>query len=112
MIVYLFNLIFSIIISFISDKYNKKKLFFLIGGVWGIIIGFQFNVGRDYFNYLEIFENSNKIINYFYEKEYIFYYFVVGLQKIFENGQYFFLIIAFLEVILFYMILVKSKIKK
>lgn len=27
MIVYLFNLMFSIIISFISDKYNLKKLF-------------------------------------------------------------------------------------
>lgn len=110
-IVYLFNLMFSIIISFISDKYNLKKLFFLIGGIWVIIIGFQFDVGTDYFSYLKIFEDSSKVIKYFYIKEYVFYYFVVGLQKIFKNGQYFFVIIAFLEVVLF-MILVKSKIKK
>ena len=112
MIIYLFNLMFSIIISFISDKYNLKKLFFLIGGIWVIIIGFQFDVGTDYFSYLKIFEDSSKVIKYFYTKEYIFYYFVVELQKIFKNGQYFFAIIAFLEVALFYMILVKSKIKK
>lgn len=110
---YLVNLFFSIFYSYIGDKYKHKKLtLFLILILWSFIIGFQYNVGSDYFAYLKAFENKENLLRYFYSKEYIFYYFIYFYQKIFLNGQYAFFIIAILQNYLFYKILKLSEIKK
>ncbi len=110
---YIFNLIFSIFLSYIGDKYKCKKItLFFILVLWSFIIGFQYNVGADYFSYLKAFENKDLALRYLNLKEYIFYYFIYFYQKIFLNGQYAFFIIAMLQNYLFYKILKLSKVKK
>lgn len=53
--------------------------------LWTLITGSQYNVGRDYFLYDEIYKNINKLNLYVIKKEYLFYY--VNFLKIFTNNS-------------------------
>lgn len=100
--IYLFNLLYSTIYSTFIKK--MKFLYFLpVFIVWVGIIGLQYDVGTDYFSYLNIFNDENYLNIYFNKKEYIFFYFVKILKIFFKNGQSFFIMVSFLENILFYL---------
>ena len=107
--IYIFNVIFSIIYTYFF-RYIKKYnflVFFPIFFLWFLIIGFQYNVGTDYFNYLDIFYDKKVLELYYRKKEYIFYYFIVLLKKFFLNGQSLFISVSFLENLLLYFFIKK-----
>ncbi|WP_415050672.1 EpsG family protein [Fusobacterium ulcerans] len=70
-----------------------------------MIIGLQFGVGTDYFNYLRIYNNPNYLELYFRKKEYIFYFYIKFIKFFFIEGQSFFIITSFLENLIFYIYL-------
>lgn len=103
--IFLINVIVSC--GYLYFTRNIKKINFLyflpIISLWTFILGFQYGVGTDYFNYLEIFNNVDRLNYYYYfKKEYIFFYFVKILRNFFENGQIFFILVSLIENILFY----------
>lgn len=108
--IYLINAIYSILYFYLIKKYKRINfiIFFPIFFIWLIILGFQYGVGTDYFNYLRIYKNTNNIqFLYFSQKEYIFYYFLKLLNFFSKNGQLLFISVSFLENIIFYIFLKK-----
>lgn len=113
--IYLLNLIFSVFYMYFFRKIKKFNflVFFPIFFLWFLIIGFQYGVGTDYFNYLNIFYDENYLSLYYRIKEYLFFYYVKLLKNFFLNGQSLFIMTAFLENLLMYFFikkLVKEKI--
>lgn len=105
--VYLSYLIFSSFFLYIifrkDNSYTYSAFLFCIFPIltfWIIIIGGQYNVGTDYFSYLEYFLEPN-INDRFKENEQLFYYFVLWLNDFGFRGQSIFFIIATIEVIIF-----------
>lgn len=107
--VYFINLIYSTVYFYFIRKIKKINIVSCIPVIitWSIIIGGQYNVGTDYFSYLQIFQNTKYLELYFWKKEYIFYYFIKFLRFFFQNGQILFLFIGIIENILFFIIIKK-----
>lgn len=107
--IYLLNVIFSISYMYVLKKMKKFNfvIFCPIFFLWFFIIGFQYDVGTDYFNYLNIFYNENYLNLYYRIEEYLFFYYVKILKKLFLNGQSLFIITAFLENLLMYFFIKK-----
>lgn len=106
--IYLINLIYSSILSYLFDKTKNRFFIFLMLCIWSFIIGGQYGVGTDYFSYLDIFSNENVLYKYFLKKEYLFYYFVNYLKFI-QNKQWLFFFIAIIENYIFYKLLIYLK---
>ena len=106
--IYLINLIYSSILSYLFDKTKNRFFIFLMLCIWSFIIGGQYGVGTDYFSYLDIFSNENVLYKYFLKKEYLFYYFV-NYFKFIQNKQWLFFFIAIIENYIFYKLLIYLK---
>lgn len=102
--IYFINALFSVSYAYWFKKFKTFNflIFFPIFFIWFLIIGFQYDVGTDYFNYLNIFYNKNLLELYSRKKEYIFYYAILYLKNIFSNGQILFIITSFFENLLMY----------
>lgn len=102
--IFLLNVIISC--SYLCSIKNIKKInimiFFPIIVLWTFILGFQYAVGTDYFNYLRIYNSELELDLYCYKKEFIFFYFIKILKIFFLNGQIFFIAVSFIENLLFY----------
>lgn len=61
-------------------------LFFPVIGIWLMVSGGQKDVGTDYSAYIEIFKGID-LDRYFAKGEYLFYYLVVGLNRLGLSGQ-------------------------
>lgn len=107
--VYFLNLLYSTIYFFLIKTSKKINLITSIPIIiiWTIIIGGQYDVGTDYFSYLQIFYNKNILDVYYRKNEYIFYYLVKILSNLFKNGQILFLTIGLIENIFFIQLLKK-----
>lgn len=107
--IYFINALFSVFYMYSFRKMKKFNfiIFFPVFFLWLLIIGLQYGVGTDYFNYLNIFYNENNLSLYYRTKEYIFYYYVKGLKNIFLNGQSLFIVTSLLENLLIYFFIKK-----
>lgn len=102
---YLINVFLSYLYFFICEKNKIKNNFILyipIIFIWTLIIGGQYDVGTDYFLYLKIFNGEKNLELFKRYNEYIFYYFVQFFSNLFQEKQYLFFIISFIENILFF----------
>lgn len=106
-LIYFFNACISTVYFYFFRQKNKLSLLFPLILIWTIIIGGQYNVGTDYFSYLKIFYNENKLELYYRQQEYIFYFFIKLLRSFFKNGQFFFIIVGLIENLLLLVIIKK-----
>lgn len=105
---YLINLILSCSLANCFDKTHKKYFLIFIFILWTFIIGGQYDVGTDYFSYLKTFSDRELLKFHLRKKEYLFYYFVI-LCNFLENKQFIFIIISFIENILFFKFIIYLK---
>lgn len=98
---YIFNLIFSTIyVYYLKASVKLRYIYFCpIIILWSIIIGGQYGVGQDYFNYIQIYIEINELFKN--TGEYIFYYLVVILNILSLNPQWLFIIFGFVENLLY-----------
>lgn len=102
--IFLLNAIGSCGYLYVTRNIKKINIlyFFPIIFLWTFILGFQYDVGTDYFNYLKIYNSESELTYYFYKKEFIFFYFVKFLKFFFENGQILFILVSLFENLLFF----------
>ena len=107
--IYLLNMILSVGYFYFIRNVRKNSfiLFIPIIFLWTIISGGQYGVGSDYFSYIKIYENHQGLNRFYYNKEYLFYYFVIFFSNLIKNGQFLFFFDALLKNILFFFIIKK-----
>lgn len=103
------NLFFSVIYCYLLR--NKKNfIYFLpIIFIWSVIIGFQYEVGTDYNNYLSIFSNEYRLPYFKKRKEYLFWIMISLFQQLGIKGQIDFFIISLFQNFIFFFALKKYR---
>lgn len=106
--IYLINCIFS---YFYIKYFEKKNLYILIFLflIWSFIVGLQYNVGVDYFNYYKIFKYGYKDEFFLNNKEYIFYIFLKVFRFLKFQPQSGFIIISIISNLFFFIALIEYK---
>ena len=102
--IFLINVIISCGYLYITRNVKKVSLlyFFPIIFLWTFILGFQYDVGTDYFSYLNIYNSEGELNRYFHKGEFLFFYFISFLKIFSKNGQIFFVFLSLFESIFFY----------
>lgn len=109
---YILFLLLGLTSFYAYDKqyFDKSFAFLLLFfspfiALWTFFIGGQLNVGTDYYSYLDIFNENDRLDYYFNKGEICFY----GLVNFFRNcgfeGQFFFYVFALLSVLLYFAII-------
>lgn len=106
--IYVLNLIVTVLYSYLI-KSTKILNYIPILLIWIIILGGQYEVGKDYRNYLDFFYGIRDSKLFFIQKEYLFYYFLKIMSFLFSNGQIIFVIIGGLESLIFLYFLKKCR---
>lgn len=84
--IYVLNLIVTVLYSYLI-KSTKILNYIPILLIWIIILGGQYEVGKDYRNYLDFFYGIRDSKLFFIQKEYLFYYFLKIMSFLFSNGR-------------------------
>lgn len=106
--IYVLNLIVTVLYSYLI-KSTKILNYIPILLIWIIILGGQYEVGKDYRNYLDFFYGIRDSKLFFIQKEYLFYYFLKIMSFLFSNGQIIFVVIGGLESLIFLYFLKKCR---
>lgn len=107
--VYLFFLFYSQACLYFLGKYSTKlhQYYLLLTPIillWVIIVGGQYNVGTDYFSYMKLFVGRESLFRYIDNGEFLFVFLIRFCHYIGIYGQGIFIVIGFIEVILYFYI--------
>lgn len=109
---FLFVLIYTAVYFALIEKY-KASLFAMLPAflVYFLVAGLQFNVGTDYFSYIDIYENEERHWFYFNRGEYLFFALNQGLNWLKLPPQSIFIAVSFIQasLVFFYFKKIKNK---
>ncbi|GHW16631.1 hypothetical protein VCSRO192_3344 [Vibrio cholerae] len=111
--VYLFVLLFcSLYLHAIRNYRVNFLLLFPPFTIYVLVSALQYNVGTDYFSYIEIYNTPSLLARYLDTREYSFYYINMVLSYLKAPPQTLFFIFSLLQSIFIFFFLVKAKNKE
>ena len=81
---------------------NKKLILFWFCSVFAIVLGLQFDVGTDYFSYVNIFTSERESSLYYRKNEYLFYFLSNFILKNNVHPQWGFIVLSLIQFVFIY----------
>ena len=85
-----------------SGLRNKELILFWFCSIFAIVVGLQFDVGTDYFSYVNIFTSERETSLYYRKKEYLFYFLSEFLLKNNVHPQWGFIVLSLIQFVFIY----------